>query len=64
MTPERAATGEKSGKAKRHSFGLYRAENYDELIDHPVEMGHFSHATFDACGVPLRSSLPAAMIAT
>ena len=52
MTPERAATGEKSGKAKRHSFGLYRAENYDELIDHPVEMGHFSHATFDACGVP------------
>ena len=51
LSPERAA-GEKGGKAKRHCFGLYRAENYDELIDHPVEMGHFSHATFDACGVP------------
>ncbi len=52
MTPERAATGEKGGRAKHHCFGLYRAENYDELIDHPVEMGHFSHATFEACGVP------------
>jgi predicted metalloprotease with PDZ domain len=28
------------------------AANYDELIDHPVEMGTFTHATFDACGVP------------
>jgi len=55
MPPLRAA-GEKNskngGKAKPLGFGLYRAENYDELIDHPVEMGHFSHATFDACGVP------------
>lgn len=33
-------------------FGLYRAENYDALIDHPVEMGEFSHAVFTACGVP------------
>ena len=38
--------------AKRHGFGLYRAANYDELIDHPVEMGCFSLAHFDACGVP------------
>jgi len=52
MLPVRAAAGEKGGKAKHHCFGLYRAENYDELIDHPVEMGHFSHATFEACGVP------------
>jgi predicted metalloprotease with PDZ domain len=28
------------------------AANYDELIDHPVEMGTFTHATFEACGVP------------
>lgn len=37
---------------KRHSFGVYRAENYAELIDHPVEMGHFSAAQFAACGTP------------
>lgn len=36
----------------RWSFGDYRAENYDELIDHPVEMGVFAQASFDACGVP------------
>ncbi len=32
-------------------FGFFTAANYDELIDHPVEMGLFTHATFDACGV-------------
>ena len=45
------ASGEKGG-AKLHGFGLYQAENYDALIDHPVEMGTFSLATFDACGIP------------
>ncbi len=45
------AIGEK-GCAKRHGFGLYRAANYDELIDHPVEMGTFTLAAFDACGIP------------
>jgi predicted metalloprotease with PDZ domain len=34
------------------SFGRFSAENYDELIDHPVEMGAFTHASFEACGVP------------
>ena len=38
--------------AKRHGFGLYHATNYDELIDHPVEMGCFTLASFEACGVP------------
>lgn len=33
-------------------FGRYRAANYDELIDHPVEMGTFEHAVFEANGVP------------
>jgi predicted metalloprotease with PDZ domain len=32
-------------------FGFYTADNYDELIDHPVELGTFTHATFTACGV-------------
>ena len=51
MAPAQSGTDQR-GKAKRHGFGLYQAANYDELIDHPVEMGRFSHATFDACGVP------------
>ncbi|MBL8435688.1 MAG: M61 family metallopeptidase [Zoogloea sp.] len=45
------ATGEK-GAAERYGFGLYQAENYDALIDHPVEMGSFTLGEFDACGVP------------
>ena len=35
-----------------NAFGLYRAANYDELIDHPVEMGTFTRIAFRACGVP------------
>ncbi|GGY03370.1 M61 family metallopeptidase [Paludibacterium paludis] len=37
---------------KKTAFGRYRAANYDELIDHPVEMGLFERVTFKACGVP------------
>lgn len=33
-------------------FGSYRAEDYDELIDHPVELGDFDVASFEAAGVP------------
>ncbi len=33
-------------------FGRYLAATYDELIDHPVEMGTFSLVRFSACGVP------------
>ena len=33
-------------------FGSYRAANYDELIDHPVEIGDFAQTTFTAAGVP------------
>jgi len=38
--------------AKELGFGFYRAADYDELIDHPVEMGRFTLARFEACGVP------------
>ncbi len=37
---------------KRYGFGEYRAESYDELIDHPVTLGKFVLATFKAHGVP------------
>jgi predicted metalloprotease with PDZ domain len=38
--------------AKPYGFGTYLAQDYDELIDHPVEMGEFTLASFKACGVP------------
>jgi predicted metalloprotease with PDZ domain len=43
--------GREKRAAKRYGFGLYGAANYDELIDHPVEMGNFTLASFKACGV-------------
>ena len=33
-------------------FGRYRAADYDELIDHPFEIGDFTRLDFDVCGVP------------
>jgi len=48
----RIATALPELKAKRYGFGTYIAENYDALIDHPVEMGTFELATFKAHGVP------------
>jgi predicted metalloprotease with PDZ domain len=48
----RVATAMTPHSAELYDFGLYQAENYDELIDHPVEMGTFTLATFQAGGVP------------
>ncbi|GAA4033699.1 M61 family metallopeptidase [Actimicrobium antarcticum] len=48
----RVATALPELKAKRYGFGSYIAADYDELIDHPVEMGSFTLATFLAHGVP------------
>ena len=38
------------GAARRHGFGLYRASDYDDLIDHPVEMGTPQVVSFVAHG--------------
>ncbi len=51
-TTWRVATAMAEQGAKRYGFGTYVAANYDELIDHPVEMGDFALATFKAHGVP------------
>lgn len=48
----RVATAMSPLKAELYGFGLYQAENYDELVDHPVEMGTFTLATFKAGGIP------------
>ena len=47
----RIATAMKRKGAKPCSFGTYEAANYDELIDHPVEVGTFMLASFNVAGV-------------
>ncbi|MFC5550039.1 M61 family metallopeptidase [Massilia aerilata] len=48
----RVATSLPELGAKRYGFGTYIAADYDELIDHPVEMGDFALASFKAHGIP------------
>ena len=48
----RIATAMSRKGAKPYGFGTYQTSSYDELIDHPVEIGSFTLATFGACGVP------------
>lgn len=47
----RVATSMPRLKAARDGFGTYRAADYDELVDHPVEVGTFALATFSAHGI-------------
>ncbi|MBM3398208.1 MAG: M61 family metallopeptidase, partial [Betaproteobacteria bacterium] len=48
------ATGLPPVKTNKKGFGLYQAQNYDELVDSPVELGAFWSGSFVACGVPHR----------
>ena len=49
----RVATGLTPARGTRRGhFGTYLAADYDELVDCPVELGRFAHATFDVLGVP------------
>jgi predicted metalloprotease with PDZ domain len=48
----RVATSMPRLDAPEFGFGRYRAENYDALIDHPVELGTFTLSRFEAQGVP------------
>ena len=48
----RVATSLARNGARPLGFGDYAAADYDELIDHPVELGTFAHASFTAGGVP------------
>ncbi|MEO1576710.1 MAG: peptidase M61, partial [Pseudomonadota bacterium] len=43
--------------AKPRAFGRYRAADYDELIDHPIEMGRFEMVSCEVAGVPHRLAL-------
>ena len=48
----RVATALSRLDAPKHGFGTYIADDYDELIDHPVEIGDFDRIEFKANGVP------------
>lgn len=52
QTDWRVATTLPRAGADPWGFGTYRAADYDELIDHPVEMGDFTVASFEAGGIP------------
>lgn len=46
----KVATTLACAERRRYAFGRYRADDYDELLDHPVEMGRFTIDAFDAGG--------------
>ncbi len=48
----RVATALTRGTLDERGFGAYAAADYDELLDHPVEIGDFESVEFIACGVP------------
>tara|TARA_R110001583_G_scaffold67972_2_gene193907 strand:+ start:10479 stop:12236 length:1758 start_codon:yes stop_codon:yes gene_type:complete len=46
------ATSMNRTAGEQFGFGDFNAPNYDDLIDHPVEMGELSIETFYAAGMP------------
>jgi predicted metalloprotease with PDZ domain len=48
----RVATALPVVKADARGQGSYEAADYDELVDHPVEMGTFWRGEFKAAGIP------------
>ena len=48
----RVATSMRPLGAQQYEFGTYIADNYAELIDHPVEMGNIHFGEFEVCGIP------------
>jgi predicted metalloprotease with PDZ domain len=48
----RVATSMCRKSAEEYGFGTYCADNYDDLIDHPVEIGQLSIGEFEVKGIP------------
>ena len=48
----RVATSMRSDGAAKYGFGRYSADDYAELIDHPVECGELSIGEFEVHGIP------------
>lgn len=52
--PWQAATALPAVQVNAQGFGLYRAAQYDELADHPFELGHFWQGQFSTRGITHR----------
>jgi predicted metalloprotease with PDZ domain len=50
----RVATALEPDQLDDRGFGTYHAGDYDELLDHPVEISDFESVEFEAAGVPHR----------
>jgi len=50
----RVATAMAADNVDARGFGSYGARDYDELIDHPMEISDFAEVEFEAAGVPHR----------
>ena len=48
----RVATSMRRKEAEQYGFGVYAADDYAELIDHPVEIGQLAIGEFDVQGIP------------
>ena len=48
----RVATSMRRTDAEQYGFGLYEADDYAELIDHPVEIGQLTIGEFEVDGIP------------
>jgi predicted metalloprotease with PDZ domain len=54
MPDWKLATALEPVRTLKSGFGSYRADNYDALVDCPVEMGTFWSGNFEACGIAHR----------
>ena len=50
----KVATAMTAEAVDANGYGVYTAADYDELIDHPVEIAAWQAAGFEACGTPHR----------
>ena len=48
----RVATSMRRKDAEHYGFGVYEADDYAELIDHPVEIGQLTIGEFEVNGIP------------
>lgn len=48
----RVATSMRAKDAPQYGYGVYMAESYAELVDHPVEIGDLQIGEFEAAGIP------------
>ena len=53
----RVATSLQPVSVQVNGFGLYEANGYDDLIDHPVEMGRFTEFEFKVRGIRHRMAI-------